>query len=209
LADPEPPPSPPIEPRAPIPDPPHVRRARQWLGIALILLITAVSFWLAVNPRWVMQAGQWSYVGAFVISMVASATIILPAPGAAIVVAMGTTLNPFVLGIAAGAGSAVGELTGYVAGATGRALVEEHQHVHYRRIHGLTRKYGPLLLFAFSAIPVPFFDLAGIVAGALRMRIASFLTAIALGKSIKYIVLILVGAELFYLAQEWLLQFAQ
>jgi membrane protein YqaA with SNARE-associated domain len=166
----------------------------RWLGLLAILAITAASFWLALNPEWVMQFGRWGYVGAFIISFVASATIILPAPGIAVVIAMSTALDPIALGIVAGVGSAFGELSGYIAGASGRALVPEHHRPHVERLHHLTDRYGALILGLLAALPLPIFDLAGIVAGMLRMNILSFIGAVSVGKSIKYIILIIIGA---------------
>lgn len=168
---------------------------------ATILAIALVSLWLALNPEWVMRLGRWGYVGAFLISLFASATIILPAPGIAVVVAMSAALDPVTLGIVAGLGSAVGELSGYIAGASGRALVPERQRAQVERLHTLTNRYGALLIFVLAAIPLPLFDFAGIVAGMLRMNIAAFVVAVGLGKSIKYILLIWIGAGPLYLLQ--------
>ncbi len=33
------------------------------LSILTVVLITAVSFWLAMNPEWLIQLGNWGYVG--------------------------------------------------------------------------------------------------------------------------------------------------
>jgi membrane protein YqaA with SNARE-associated domain len=171
-------------------------------SILVILLITVASFWLALNPAWVMGFGTWGYVGAFVISLIASATIILPAPGIAVVIAMGTALDPVLLGIMAGIGSAVGELSGYLAGASGRALIPSRQRAQFEQLHRLTDRYGALLLLALSAIPFPLFDFAGIIAGMLKIRIPTFLATVAVGKSIKYIIMILLGAgPLLYLQE--------
>ena len=151
--------------------------------------------WLALNPAWVEWAGQWGYAGAFLISLIASATIVLPAPGLAVVIAMGTALDPIILGVVGGIGSAVGELSGYIAGANGTALIPPNQRRHVERLDRLVRRHGAWLLFGMSAIPFPLFDVAGMIAGALRMRISSFLIAVAAGKSIKYIILILLGSN--------------
>ncbi|MEZ4714456.1 MAG: VTT domain-containing protein [Caldilineaceae bacterium] len=174
-------------------DPLWLYKLKWWSGVFFIVAITVGSFWLLLNPAWVTWAGQWGYVGAFLISLISSATIILPAPGIAVVVAMGNALDPIALGIVAGVGSAFGEMSGYIAGATGSALIPPSQRVHMRRLQVLTRKYGALLLLVLAAIPFPLFDLAGIVAGALRMRVIWFFSAVAIGKSIKYIILIFVG----------------
>jgi len=176
---------------------------KAWLGALAVLLIFIVSFWLAVNPQWVERFGHWGYVGAFVISMIASATIVLPAPGIAVVIAMSSALNPYALGIVAGLGSAIGELSGYAAGRGGQMLIPEHQRHQVERLQVLTRQYGVLILAVLAALPFPLFDFAGIVAGMLKMRVISFLAAVTVGKSVKYIFMILVGAGPLYLLQQW------
>lgn len=184
--------------------PPHsftlTENQKRGLGIAIIVLICVVSFWLALNPVWVQRFGQWGYVGAFVISLIASATIILPAPGIVVIIAMSAALDPILLGIVAGVGSAIGELTGYAAGRGGRALIPAERTRQFEQLTLLTQRYGVLALGALAALPFPLFDFAGIVAGALRMRVVRFLLAVAVGKSIKYIILILLGAS----PLEWL-----
>jgi membrane protein YqaA with SNARE-associated domain len=171
-------------------------------SVLAIVAITVISFWLALNPEWVMGFGTWGYVGAFLISLVASATIILPAPGIAVVIAMGTALDPVLLGIVAGLGSAVGEMSGYIAGSSGRVLIPSRQRAQFEQLHRLTDRYGALLLFVLSAIPFPLFDFAGIIAGMLKIRVSTFLATVAAGKSIKYIVMILLGAgPLLYLQE--------
>ncbi len=166
-----------------------------WLRLAVIILITALAFWLALNPQWVAATGHWGYVGAFLISLVASATVVLPAPGLAVIIAMSGALNPLALALVAAVGGSLGELTGYVAGASGRALVNEGEATRWARIRRWTEQYGGWTLFAFAAFPLPLFDVAGMVAGALRMRVGTFLVAVTAGKSVKYIVILLIGAR--------------
>lgn len=169
-------------------------RQKWWAGVLIVVIICLVSFWLAFNPALVQRLGSWGYVGAFIISLIASATVVLPAPGLAVIIAMSPALNPYVLGIVAGVGSAVGELTGYAAGAGGGALIPPERKAQFEQIRQLTINYGALILCLLAAIPFPLFDFAGIIAGALKMRVSRFLLAVAVGKSIKYIVLILLGA---------------
>ena len=183
-------------------DLPAPRPLRMAAGVLVIVGICAVSFWLALNPQWVMSFGRWGYLGAFLISMVASATIILPAPGIAVVIAMGTALDPVMLGIVSGLGSAIGELSGYAAGASGRTLIPASRREQFEWLHNLTERYGAALLFVLSAVPFPLFDFAGIIAGMLRMRVVTFVATVAAGKSIKYVIMILLGtAPLLYLQQ--------
>ena len=183
-------------------DPKAIQPLRLIASVVVIIVITVASFWVALNPQWVLGFGSWGYVGAFIISLIASATIILPAPGIAVVIAMGTALDPVLLGIVAGVGSAVGELSGYLAGTSGRALIPDHQRAQFERLHRLTDRYGAILLLGLSAIPFPLFDFAGIIAGMIKIRITTFLATVAVGKSVKYIIMIMLGAgPLLYLQE--------
>jgi membrane protein YqaA with SNARE-associated domain len=173
------------------------------MAVATVTAITLASIVVAFNPEWIRALGQWGYVGAFVINAVASATIIIPIPGLAVAMAMGTAFNPWILGLVSGLGSAVGELTGYVAGASGRTLIPAEQQHHYERLEGWTRRYGALAVFGTAAIPFPLFDLVGIAAGAMRMPILVFMAATAAGKVVKYTITILLAAGIVQQAIEW------
>ena len=176
----------------------------RWLAAAILVGITVASLWIALNPQWIRFLGQWGYLGAFLISLFASASIILPIPGLPVAMAMGGALNPWLLGLVTGVGSAVGELSGYAAGASGRILITDDQMPHYSRVETWTRKYGPLAIFVLAVTPFPFFDLAGIVAGVIRMPLWAFFLATAAGKTIKYTIAILISAGSIHGLRYWL-----
>jgi len=168
-----------------------------------MILVLGLSLLLAFNPNWVLQFGNWGYVGAFLISLLASASLILPLPGLAIAMALGTALNPLVLGIVTGVASALGETMGYLLGSSGRSLLAGRQQRHYARLERWTRKYGALAIFVVAVLPLPIFDVAGIAAGAIGMPVWSFLLATTLGKTIKYTVTILIGSGWLIGLQQW------
>ncbi len=178
-------------------------QASRWLAWVSLIGVSALSVWIALNPGLIAQLGSWGYLGAFLISLAASASVILPIPGLPIAMAMGYTLNPWLLGLVTGVASAIGELSGYAVGASGRILITGDQAPHFARIERWTRKYGALTIFVLAATPFPFFDLAGIVAGAIRMPLWAFFVATAAGKTIKYTIAILIGAESMHELQRW------
>ena len=53
-------------------------------------------------------------LGIFIINIIGSATVFLPAPGIATVVAGGFLYNPLFVAIIAGVGSAIGDMVGYL-----------------------------------------------------------------------------------------------
>jgi uncharacterized membrane protein YdjX (TVP38/TMEM64 family) len=159
--------------------------------LAITVLISISVF--VISDR-VEQFGRYGYPGVFFISLLASATIVVPAPSLAVVSVVGSVLNPFLVGLCAGAGETIGELTGYLAGFSGRAIIENKKQ--YERLARWTQKYGLWVILVLSIIPNPLFDLAGIAAGALKIRVRHFLLVCFFGKTIKTILFALGGKAL-------------
>jgi membrane protein YqaA with SNARE-associated domain len=116
--------------------------------------------------------------------------------GSGAVTAAGAFLNPLLLGLAAGAGAATGELTGYVAGRSGRLIVGSGSAGVFRRVRAHLDRRGFLTLFLLSAVPNPLFDVAGLTAGSLGYSPWRYWLAVSLGKSLVYVVLALGGQTL-------------
>ena len=79
----------------------------------------------------------------------------------------------------------MGELTGYVLGASGSGFINKHRL--YLKLEGWLRRRGWLLLFLISVIPNPIFDIVGVAAGALRYPLWRFLAVVWVGKVTKFI----------------------
>lgn len=173
------------------------------LRVAALLAITLGSCWLALNPEWVRSFGRWGYLSVFVISLLSSATVIIPAPGLAVVFAMGGALDPVILGIVAGIGSGLGEMSGYIAGASGRGLILRNKGIN-GRLHWFTTRYTWPALFVLAILPLPIFDLAGVLAGAMRLRVSHFLAVVISGKIVKHVLVALVGAGSWSIFRLWL-----
>jgi membrane protein YqaA with SNARE-associated domain len=159
----------------------------------VIALVLGISIAIFVFRDQLAKLAAVGYAGIFLVSLLANATIILPAPSLALVFAMGSALPPLAVGLVAGTGEALGELTGYVAGFAGRGLIENRKH--YDRMAAWMRRRGGITVFVLSLVPNPFFDLAGLVAGTLRYPLWRFLMFCWLGKVIKTTLVAWAGAE--------------
>lgn len=162
------------------------------LRILILLAVIAISVYIFMIRDQAAKFAEYGYPGIFLISILANATLLLPAPGVAIVFAMGGVFNPFMVGIVAAAGSTIGELSGYMAGFSGQVLAERTKI--YERIEHWMEHYGMLTIFFLAAVPNPFFDLGGMAAGALKMPIHKFLLSCLLGKIIKMWIFAYAGA---------------
>lgn len=162
------------------------------LRIFALLAVIGLSVYIFSIRAQAEKMATYGYPGIFIISILANATILLPAPGIAVVFAMGSVFNPFFVGIVAGAGAAIGEISGYVAGFSGQGVIENIKL--YNRINSWMRSYGAFTILLLAAIPNPFFDLAGMAAGALKMPIQKFVFWCVIGKIIKMLIFAYTGA---------------
>jgi membrane protein YqaA with SNARE-associated domain len=162
------------------------------LRIIALLAVIGLSVYIFSIRTQAEKMAAYGYPGIFIISILANATILLPAPGIAVVFAMGSVFNPFFVGIVAGAGAAIGEISGYVAGFSGQGVIENIRL--YNRINSWMRSYGAFTILILAALPNPFFDLAGMAAGALKMPVHKFIFWCVLGKIIKMLFFAYTGA---------------
>ena len=162
------------------------------LRILALLAVIAISVYIFSIRDQAEKLAVYGYPGIFLLSFMAYATVILPAPGVAVVFTMGAIFNPIGVALAAGAGAALGELTGYLAGYSGQAVIERHDL--YEKLTRWMIKNGPLTVLILSAIPNPFFDLAGIAAGALQMPWKRFLFWCWTGETFKMLIFAYAGS---------------
>ena len=167
-------------------------RAISLLIWILILALTITLFlFFQQNPEKIREFESYGYPGAFVISLVSTATIILPVPGILFIIALGTALNPILIGLISAAGGSIGETTGYMLGRSGRGFTRNNKTLV--RAEGWMWKRGFVTVFLFSLIPFLPLDVVGVIAGFIRFPIWKFLLASFLGKTLLHIILIQTG----------------
>lgn len=185
--------------------PPTARlRAIQILTLVILLVAFAATSLLLFDSERRAQLellieSPYGLIALFFVAFLSNATLILPVPGLALTAVAATVANPLAVGIVAGSGQALGEMTGYLAGYSGQELLDNAPR--YARMVAWMRRYGAGTIFVLAVIPNPLFDLAGIVAGALRMQWWVYLMSALAGKIIKNVALAYAAAA----GIEWLL----
>ncbi len=161
--------------------------------LALAAVIGITLFIYSIRER-AQEFAAYGYPGIFVIMLMANATVILPAPGVAMVFGMGATqvFNPLLIALFAGTGGVIGELSGYLAGFSGQAVIERSDI--YKKINPWIEKYGGWALLVLAAIPNPFFDVAGIAAGMAKMPLWKFMFFCWVGQLLKMAMFAYAGA---------------
>lgn len=135
----------------------------------------------------------YGLIGILIISILGNATVVVPAPVIVSAFIGGSVYNPIVVGLIVALGATIGELTGFMAGYGGRVTITNHKH--FKRIEKWMTKSGFLTILILAAIPNPLFDLAGIFSGATNYPLKKFLLATFIGKSIKFLIVALLGSS--------------
>lgn len=183
------------------------RRLRAALAVLAVVVLNVGTYAaLATDTaqRWVGSVEQYAYPGAFLLALLTNLTLAVPVPYNPVVLQLMTVVRlPLLVALLAAAGSAVGESTGWWVGSQGRAVLpsEGRAGAAVRRLQRLAERRWPSFwgLAAFSAVPNPVFDVAGLVAGAARVPYRLFLLATFLGRLLRFVVFALVGETLLVL----------
>ena len=182
------------------------------LLIALLVLVPSVALLLLPVFGVDLSEGRFAtfgYAGVFLANLASTATVFIPVPGLtatgqALILSQGASLNPILVGLLGGTGMALGEVTAYAAGAAGSQVAREGRFEAPRLVRPLVERairwinwlmshYAFATLLVLSAIPNPAFELAGITAGAVRMRFWRFMGAVLIGKNIRGLLLAFLG----------------
>jgi membrane protein DedA with SNARE-associated domain len=180
-------------------------------GSALTLALTP-GVVLLIVPDLTDGLAGFSYGGVFLTNLASTATFYFPVPGLTaaaqtLIATQGEKSNlPWLVGIAGGAGMAVGEITAYYAGYLGAELARGRElsgpgrlrraiERATRTVRYLMDHWGMATLFVLSAIPNPIFEVAGITAGSVRMSFRRFLLSVTAGKILRGLILAYYGAS--------------
>jgi membrane protein DedA with SNARE-associated domain len=193
---------------------PKTKAGRYALAAVVGGLVLGLSIALLILPIWVDLSEDrfktFGYAGVFLANLASTATVFVPVPGLtaagqALIITQGDILNPVAVGLLGGTGMALGEVTAYAAGSVGSEVAREG-HLRAPRfarravervigwVDWLMEHYGFWTLLILSAVPNPTFELAGITAGAVRMRFWLFMAAVLIGKNLRGLLLAFLGA---------------
>ncbi|MFC2122660.1 VTT domain-containing protein [Bacteroidota bacterium] len=165
---------------------------QRFFSLLTLLLVVAITFVIFLYRDRISELENMGYLGAFLISLVSNASIVLPVPGLLLLFALGAAFNPILVGILGGAGGTIGELSGYMAGRSGRVVSRSDKW--FSRAERWMSRWGTLTVFVFSLVPVLPVDVAGVAAGVVGFPIRKFLVACFFGKTLLYIAMALFGA---------------
>ncbi len=168
------------------------------IGFLGLILTIAMAAAIIVYKDEMQALQHYGYVGAFFISILGGATIIVPVPMLAVVFALGGVMpSPWLVGISAALGELIGALTIYMTGhGAGRAIASnKHGRIQraYERMLDLVERRGALALFAVTSVVNPFFYPAAFACGALHFGLRRYIFIVLIGKLIKCMTVVYAG----------------
>lgn len=155
---------------------------KKWVSVASLIIIIGIIFCAYFFQQSLETYIGWGMVGLFIGCFLANATVLLPAPSILLVCQFALIYNPLITALVGGLGAAIGEMVGYLAGQTGRQIIQSKRN---GKIISAFQKHPYLLVFLFSVIPWPLFDIIGVLSGASHLKWYRFLYTCWAGKVIK------------------------
>jgi len=128
-------------------------------------------------------ATQYGYFGIFLISLIGAMSIFFPIPYTVVIFTLGgiSSLDPILIALSAGVGSALGEFSGYLLGVGGRKAIGEKYKRKMDVLALLFKRYGSIVIFVFALTPLPD-DLLFIPLGVMRYSIIKAFIPALIGK---------------------------
>ncbi|MGB9915302.1 MAG: VTT domain-containing protein [Candidatus Bathyarchaeales archaeon] len=132
---------------------------------------------------------QYGYLGIFLIGLFGATAIFIPIPYTVVIFILGGLqdnlgnwiFEPLWIAIAAGAGAAIGEFSGYLIGFGGRKVIGDRYKKKMDFLTKLFKKFGPIAIFIFALTPLPD-DLLFILLGIMRYGLIQTFIPALLGK---------------------------
>ena len=149
-------------------------------SILFVIFIIASSVILFLKTDDIAYDDTYGYIGVVVLCFICNATVFAPAPSLVVAVTAAQTLNPIGVAVLGAIGTSAGELVGFLSGRVGRNVINKEN-----KITEWVKNKGTLGVFLFAAIPLPLFDMVGIIAGYSNMKCFRFFIACFCGKLLK------------------------
>jgi len=158
--------------------------------IIAIFILLGFSLFAFLMNGFVREHTTVSLLGVFLVCFVANSTVFLPAPSILIVLEYSMLINPIAVAICGAVGASLGEMIGYLTGLKGRRIMKS------KIIKNLEEKFPKhpcIYVFVFSALPIPCFDIIGILSGLAKVNIMKFYASCVSGKLVKMLMFVAIG----------------
>jgi membrane protein YqaA with SNARE-associated domain len=155
----------------------HTFQSKRFKKVALILGICffILKIFISLDPKPFLKYG---YIGVFIFNLFGPGTLIYPS--------LLKHMNMLGLAFATSLGMSFNDSISWVIGRSGDVIIPRSSKVE--RIERTIHKYGPVGLFFWSLIPIPY-DIIGLIAGYLEIPYKNFVIPTFLGRLLRFILI--------------------
>jgi len=159
-----------------------------WIQIAGVVAILAVAIVAIPFTEDLRSNSNYSYGALLIVNLIGGALFMMPGFSWASIATFTIALdNIWLVALVGSTGQAIGEMYSYYLGRTASPLLPKHGRVEKLRM--IVKRWGTPAIFILAATPNPIFDLAGAIAGAMKLGWKKFLVISFLGRLIKNLVI--------------------
>ncbi|MBL7059242.1 VTT domain-containing protein [Candidatus Pacearchaeota archaeon] len=133
---------------------------------------------------------SFGYLGVFLVSLIFSLGLTMPLPLSTVIIFAGAIMNPLIVALFAGVGSALGESISFVLGASGNKILKK-KIKFLPKIKRNLEKNKYLLPF-FAMLPLPSMVL-GLSAGVIKYNKYMFVISVLFGRIVKMLIYAFIG----------------
>jgi len=161
-------------------------KEKAWLSILAVAAVAAISALLLWQIAFKQgNLGRLGLAGIFVASLLSHLTVVASGTFIPMFLAMTPVYNPLHLGVAAGWGGAVGEVTAYFLGWGVAESIQERSGHTEDRVSRWIRRYGLWAVLLVSITPLPDTPIV-LIAGSSRLPLKKLVIVEGVGKTIYY-----------------------
>lgn len=139
----------------------------------------------------IKELAALGYIGLFLSCLISNLSILLPSSSTIIVVVAASTLNPCLCVLVGGLGTAFGEQASYLCGLLGSSGFQQERNSERKKVRSWFSKRPIITVFLFALVPLPVFDIVGIIAGSQKMKWWKYTLAAVLGKILKFLIVVI------------------
>lgn len=176
-----------------------IQKAQGWLTFFFWVLFISLSLTIYNSDDLLQYFAPLGYLGLFLASALNGATLVIGGPSQVLTFLMAGNLQPMLLGLVGGTGTAIGETTGYLLGkSTNLALSRQSESLitYFRKskLFKVFKKHPAVILAVLALIPNPFFDPVSILAGSLGISFRTYFFPVLVGKIARFTLIAFIGS---------------
>ena len=162
-----------------------IKKVLSVLGGIVVAVVFAIPY--IFFREQIQDMAVLGYIGLAVACLISNISIFLPSSSTIIVLVAATTLNPWLCILFGGIGTAFGEQASYLCGVIGSSGFSKDEPVQKKVVLNWFSNKPFLTVFLFAFVPLPVFDIVGIVAGTKKMKWWKYTLAAVFGKTLKFL----------------------